>query len=61
MLRLNEVKLPLEHPEADLRAAVLKRLGIPDGDLLGFTIFRRGYDARKRNAILFVSPCYPPH
>jgi hypothetical protein len=54
MLRLTEVKLPLEHTEPDLRAAVLKRLGIPEGDLLGFTIFRRAYDARKRHAILFI-------
>jgi uncharacterized FAD-dependent dehydrogenase len=54
MLRLNEVKLPLAHPDADLRAAVIKRLGIPEQDLLGFSIYRRAYDARKRNAILFV-------
>ena len=28
MLRLTEIKLPLDHPEADLRSAVCQRLGI---------------------------------
>ncbi|HEY8605764.1 MAG TPA: NAD(P)/FAD-dependent oxidoreductase [Noviherbaspirillum sp.] len=54
MLRLTNVILPLDHPEADLTAAILERLQIPAQDLLGFTIFRRGYDARKRSAITLV-------
>jgi uncharacterized FAD-dependent dehydrogenase len=47
MLRLTEVKLPLDHPEPALRAAVLQRLGIPASDLTGLTAFRRAVDARK--------------
>jgi hypothetical protein len=54
MLRLTEIRLPLDHSADDLKAAILKRLGITASDLLGFTIFRRGYDARKRNAIVLV-------
>ncbi len=54
MLRLTEVKLPLDHPEADLPAAILKKLGISADQLLGFTIHRRGYDARKRSAIFLI-------
>jgi uncharacterized FAD-dependent dehydrogenase len=54
MLRLTEVKLPLDHPEGALRAAILKRLGILDGDLIRFEIHRRGYDARKRAEIALV-------
>lgn len=54
MLRLTELRLPLDHPEAALRAAILQRLGIKDSELLGFTIFRRGYDARKPAAITLV-------
>ncbi|HZW23301.1 NAD(P)/FAD-dependent oxidoreductase [Noviherbaspirillum sp.] len=54
MLRLTNVILPLDHPEADLRAAILDRLHIPDADLLGITIFRRGYDARRRSQITLV-------
>jgi uncharacterized FAD-dependent dehydrogenase len=54
MLRLTEVKLPLDHPEDAIPAAILKRLGIRPDDLIGWTIARRGYDARKPGAILFV-------
>ncbi|OWW21115.1 NAD(P)/FAD-dependent oxidoreductase [Noviherbaspirillum denitrificans] len=54
MLRLTNVILPLDHPEADLRAAVLDRLKIAGADLLGLTIFRRGYDARRRSQITLV-------
>jgi uncharacterized FAD-dependent dehydrogenase len=54
MLRLTEIKLPLDHSEADLRAAILARLGIAPADLLGVTIFRRGYDARKKSNIHFI-------
>jgi len=54
MLRLTEVKLPLHHSEADLVAAILKKLGIPAERLLRFVIHRRGYDARKRSAIFLI-------
>ena len=54
MLRLTEIRLPLDHPKDDLKAAILKRLGITVSELSGFTLFRRGYDARKRNAIVLV-------
>ena len=54
MLRLNELKLKLDHDSADLRAAILLRLGIEEADLLGFTVFRRAVDARKRSAVSLV-------
>jgi uncharacterized FAD-dependent dehydrogenase len=54
MLRINEVKLPLDHPPDALRQAVLTRLAIPSADLLSLTIARRGYDARRRSAIHLV-------
>ena len=54
MLRLTNVILPLDHPEADLPAAILARLKIAPQDLLSYTIFRRGYDARRKNAITLV-------
>jgi uncharacterized FAD-dependent dehydrogenase len=54
MLRLNEIKLPLDHGADALQAAILKRLKIDAGALTRFTIFRRGYDARKRSEILLV-------
>ena len=54
MLRLTELKLPLDHGPSALRDLVLTRLGIPAGDLLDLSIARRGYDARRRSAITLV-------
>ena len=54
MLRLTEVKLPLNHPDDDLKTALLKRLGISADELIGYVIFRRSYDARKPSAIVFT-------
>ncbi len=54
MLRINELKLPLDHAEDDLTAAVLARLGIARADLTGYTVFKRSYDARKRSAIVLI-------
>jgi uncharacterized FAD-dependent dehydrogenase len=54
MLRINELKLPLDHAEPDLAAAIVARLGIPAGDLKSFTVFKRSYDARKKTAIVLI-------
>ena len=54
MLRLNELKLPLDHPPDALEPALLVRLGLQPGDVTSFKVARRGYDARKRSAILLV-------
>ena len=51
MLRLNEVKLPLDHSEEELHAAVADRLSIKVEELLHCKVFRRAVDARKRSAI----------
>jgi len=54
MLRITELKLPLDHPESQLKSALIERLGIAAGQLQGYTIFRRGHDARKRDSILLI-------
>ncbi|WP_211452459.1 NAD(P)/FAD-dependent oxidoreductase [Collimonas antrihumi] len=54
MLRLNEIQLPLDHPEDALQAAILARLGIAVEEMLGYTIFRRSYDARKKTAVILT-------
>ncbi|MCC7309863.1 MAG: NAD(P)/FAD-dependent oxidoreductase [Sulfuritalea sp.] len=53
-MRLTELKLPLDHSVDDLRNAILKRLAIAADELVGYTIFRRGRDARKPSAIAFI-------
>ena len=54
MLRLTEVKLPLDHADDAIGNAILSRLRIPAGELLGHTIFKRSYDARKKGAISLI-------
>lgn len=60
MLRITEIKLPIEladtlkHQDDQIKAALLKRLEIPASDLISFSIFKRGVDARKSHAILYV-------
>ena len=54
MLRLTEIKLPLDHTEADIQSAILKKLHLAPDDLVRYTVFKRSYDARKRGAVSFV-------
>jgi uncharacterized protein len=54
MLRLTEIKLPLDHPESEIEAAILARLKIGADELVGYSIFRRGVDARKPAAIVLI-------
>lgn len=54
MLRVTEIKLPLDHKPGEINAALIKKLAINAADLVEFTIFKRGVDARKANAILLV-------
>ncbi|QNT78150.1 NAD(P)/FAD-dependent oxidoreductase [Entomobacter blattae] len=54
MLRLTELKLPLDHSPQALTEAICKRLGIAPHALERYEVTRRGYDARKRGQISFV-------
>jgi len=55
MIRITELSLPLDHSAEALREAIVRRLNIADADLLDFSVFKRSYDARKKNSvILFI-------
>ena len=54
MLRVTELRLPLEHRDDELRAAIVARLGIGNDALRAFTVFRRGHDARRKAQIVAV-------
>lgn len=55
MIRINELQLPLDHSADALRQAIVARLSIADAELLDFNVFKRSYDARKKNSeITFV-------
>lgn len=51
MIRINELKLPLNHSDADLPAAICARLKLKPEQLLEFNVFKRGVDARKKSDI----------
>jgi uncharacterized protein len=55
VIRITELALPLDYAPEVLRAAVVRRLGIRDAELLELHLFKRSYDARKKNSgILFI-------
>ncbi len=54
MIRITELRLPLNHAEHELRPAIVARLGLDDSQLLNFTVFKRSYDARKKTAIVLI-------
>ena len=54
MLRITELRLPLNHSESALRPAITERLGVSDAALKSFTVFKRSFDARKKSAVVLI-------
>ena len=54
MLRLTDIKLPLNHQTDAIEQAILKKLAITKNELVDFSVYKRGYDARKKNNILLI-------
>jgi uncharacterized FAD-dependent dehydrogenase len=54
MLRITELRLPLDHAQDALRQAIVQRLGVRDAQLTAHTIFKRSYDARKKAAVVLI-------
>ncbi len=54
MLRITELRLPLNHAAEALRPAIVTRLGITNAALKAFTVFKRSYDARKKSAMVLI-------
>ena len=54
MLRLTDIKLPLDHRPEALKAAILKKLKLPAEAVLDWRIFKRAHDARNKNAIVYI-------
>jgi uncharacterized FAD-dependent dehydrogenase len=54
MLRLTDITLPLDHDEQALELAILAKLKIQKSQLVSFTMFKRGYDARNNRNILLI-------
>lgn len=54
MLRLTELKLPLDHDDGAIEAAVRARLGLRGDELRRLQVARRAWDARKKSDIHLV-------
>ena len=54
MIRITELRLPINQSPQALEEAVLKRLDVPAKDLIEFDIFKRSYDARTNVALAFI-------
>ena len=54
MIRITELRLPIEHPPEAIEQAIVKRLKVDSKDLIATTIFKRSYDARKNVALAFI-------
>jgi|TARA_B110000116_G_scaffold224983_1_gene204755 uncharacterized FAD-dependent dehydrogenase len=54
MLRINEVKLPLDHSDDQLSETIALTLGVSASELIEFTVFKRSYDARKKSNIQLI-------
>ena len=52
MIRITELKLPLDHDEAALPALIARTLGIADNELISHTVYKRSYDARMKKLLL---------
>ncbi|MDD5933968.1 MAG: FAD-dependent oxidoreductase [Clostridiales bacterium] len=54
MIRVNQVKLPIDHKEEELAIAVAKALKVKKEEVRELLIKKRSIDARKRNEIKYI-------
>ena len=54
MLRINDLKLPLDHNEQQLKSAIAAKLGVDAVATADFSVFKRSYDARKKSDIKLI-------
>jgi len=54
MIRLTNLKLNLDHTDDDLKNIIMYSLKIQSDQLVDFTVFRRGIDARKKRNIVLL-------
>jgi uncharacterized FAD-dependent dehydrogenase len=55
MLRLTEIRLPLDHNEPDIVHAICERLAIDTSELIRYTVSRRAIDARRATPIFIYT------
>lgn len=54
MRRLTELRLPINHTDTELKAAIAAGFGVPEAAILSWHVHRRAWDARKKSQIMLV-------
>ncbi|MBQ1664317.1 MAG: FAD-binding protein, partial [Clostridia bacterium] len=54
MLRISEIKLPLDYTEEDLKLKAAKFMKVQPSDITSLKVFRRSVDSRKKQDVHFV-------
>ena len=54
MIRITELRLPIDHPSEAVELAILQRLKLKPADLIRTEVFKRSYDARKNVKLAFI-------
>ena len=54
MIRIHNVKIPLDYSEKTLLSAAAKKLGLPPSQIARCEIAKKSVDARKKNDVCFV-------
>ncbi|HNC87187.1 MAG TPA: hypothetical protein PLT95_09825, partial [Agitococcus sp.] len=54
MLRLTELRLPIDHQPEAIKTAIAKKLAISEADIQHIHIHKRSYDARKVSQIVLI-------
>ncbi len=54
MLRITEIRLPIDHPAEALNAAVCKKLRIAPAALRAVQVFKRAHDARNKSQLTLI-------
>ncbi len=54
MIRITELRLPIDHPPEHLERAVCQQLRIEPSELIRIDLFKRSYDARKNSELSLI-------
>jgi len=54
MIRIQQVKLPIDHSEEDLYIKAAEALRVKTDEIKNLSVFRKSIDARKKEEILFI-------
>ena len=54
MIRINNLKCPIDHDDELIKSLIVKKLGIDISDITGFKLKKRSLDARKKPELIYI-------